>query len=86
MTVNVTLDHEPSQVRYLDDIVVGTSWVTRGRTITESDVLTFATWSGDMHPLHTDEEYARTSTFGTRVFHGPGARWGAVGGGLVRGW
>lgn len=86
MTVNVTLDHEPSQARYLDDIVVGTSWVTRGRTITESDVLTFATWSGDMHPLHTDEEYARTSTFGTRVFHGPGALSVAFGLEMSLGW
>jgi acyl dehydratase len=60
-------------VRYLDDLQVGTFWKTRGRTITEADILTFATWSGDMHPLHTDEEYARQTQFGGRIFHGPGA-------------
>ena len=60
-------------VRYLDDLHVGTRWKTRGRTITEADLLTFGTWSGDMHPLHTDEEYARRTQFGGRIFHGPGA-------------
>jgi acyl dehydratase len=60
-------------VRYLDDLQVGTLWKTRGRTITEADILTFATWSGDMHPLHTDEEFARQTQFGGRIFHGPGA-------------
>lgn len=73
MTANATLDHEPSQVRYLDEIEVGTTWKTRARTITEADLLAFGTWSGDMHPLHTDEEYARDTQFGTRIFHGPGA-------------
>jgi len=62
-----------SAVRYLDDLIVGDSWTTGGRTITESDVVTFGTWSGDMHPLHMDDEYARASQFGARIFHGPGA-------------
>jgi len=60
-------------VRYLDDLDVGTCWKTRGRTITEADLVTFGTWSGDMHPLHTDEEYASRTQFGGRIFHGPGA-------------
>jgi acyl dehydratase len=60
-------------VRYLDDLTVGEAWETGGRTITETDLVTFGTWSGDMHPLHTDEEYARSTEFGGRIFHGPGA-------------
>jgi acyl dehydratase len=60
-------------VRYLDELEVGVCWTTRGRTITEADLVTFGTWSGDMHPLHTDEEYARRTQFGGRIFHGPGA-------------
>jgi acyl dehydratase len=73
-------------VCYLDDVTVGTTWGTRGRTITETDLVTFATWSGDMHPLHTDEEYARNSQFGGRIFHGPGALAIAFGLEMSLGW
>ena len=73
-------------VRYLDDLAVGTCWTTRGRTITEADLLTFGTWSGDMHPLHTDEEYARQTQFGGRIFHGPGAMAIAFGLEMSLGW
>jgi acyl dehydratase len=59
--------------KYLDDLEVGHVWNSSGRTITETDVVFFATWSGDMHPLHTNEEYAKTTQFGGRIFHGPGA-------------
>jgi acyl dehydratase len=59
--------------KYFDELEVGDSWETAGRTITETDLVMFATWSGDTHPLHTDEEYAKTTQFGTRIFHGPGA-------------
>ncbi len=60
-------------VKYFDDLAVDVEWVSEGRTVTESDVVTFATWSGDMHPLHTNAEYAAASQFGQRLFHGPGA-------------
>ena len=40
------------------------------RTITEADVNEFAKLSGDYNPLHTDEEYAKTTKFGKRVVHG----------------
>ena len=73
MTINTLGAEQYSSVRYLEDLEAGHVWMTAGRTITETDVVTFATWSGDTHPLHTNEEYARTSLFGTRVFHGPGA-------------
>jgi acyl dehydratase len=86
VTVNTTLGHEPTQVLYLDDVAVGTVWKTRGRTITEADLLTFGTWSGDMHPLHTDEEYARDTQYGTRIFHGPGALSIAFGLEMSLGW
>ncbi|OQY24096.1 MAG: enoyl-CoA hydratase [Anaerolineaceae bacterium 4572_32.1] len=41
-----------------------------GKTITESDVTTFAGLIGDFNPLHVDAEYARQSRFGRRVAHG----------------
>jgi acyl dehydratase len=73
-------------VRFLDDLAVGDQWESRGRTITEADLLTFATWSGDMHPLHTNEEYARRTEFGGRIFHGPGALAIAFGLEMSMGW
>jgi 3-hydroxybutyryl-CoA dehydratase len=48
----------------------GERFVTRGRTITESDVVSFATLTGDFHPQHTDAEWAASSRFGERIAHG----------------
>lgn len=57
---------------YLDEFSVGQSWVSPARTITEADIVAFAGISGDFNPLHTDEEFAKTTQFGGRLFHGPG--------------
>jgi acyl dehydratase len=43
---------------------------SEGRTITESDILAFAGFTGDFMPLHVDEEYARTTPYGGRILHG----------------
>lgn len=72
--------------RYLEELEVGQTWTTEARTITETDLVMFATWSGDMHPLHSDEEFARTTQFGSRIFHGPGALAVAVGLEMRLGW
>jgi 3-hydroxybutyryl-CoA dehydratase len=40
------------------------------KTVTESDVTTFAGLIGDFNPLHVDAEYARQSRFGQRIAHG----------------
>jgi acyl dehydratase len=53
-----------------DGLEGGERFVTRGRTITESDVVSFATLTGDFHPQHTDAEWAATSRFGERIAHG----------------
>jgi acyl dehydratase len=57
---------------YLDDFEVGQSWTSPARTIGEADLVNFAGISGDYNPLHTDEEFAKTTQFGGRIFHGPG--------------
>lgn len=48
----------------------GTSFTTAGRTITEADLVSFASLTGDWHPQHADAAWARTSRFGARVAHG----------------
>lgn len=40
------------------------------RTITERDVRMFATVSGDVNPVHLDEEFAKGTQFKTRIAHG----------------
>jgi 3-hydroxybutyryl-CoA dehydratase len=49
---------------------VGETFVSRGRTITESDVVAFAALTGDWHPQHSDAVYGEQSIFGARVAHG----------------
>jgi 3-oxoacyl-[acyl-carrier protein] reductase len=40
------------------------------RTVSERDVFDFAELSGDVNPLHVDQEYAATTSFKDRVVHG----------------
>ncbi len=44
--------------------------VTRGRTITEADVVAFSGLTGDHHPQHTDAVWAGAGPFGGIVAHG----------------
>jgi 3-hydroxybutyryl-CoA dehydratase len=56
--------------RTFDQYNLGDTWVSRGRTITETDLVNFAGVSGDFFSLHTDEEYAKGTPFGQRIAHG----------------
>jgi acyl dehydratase len=55
---------------YFEDFEPGMRWISKGRTVTEADVVNFAGISGDFNPLHTNEQYAKTTIFGRRVAHG----------------
>ncbi len=48
----------------------GAGFETRGRTVTEADVVAFSAQTGDWHPQHADAEWAARSAFGERVAHG----------------
>jgi 3-hydroxybutyryl-CoA dehydratase len=53
----------------IEDLSVGQS-SSYSRTISERDVDLFGEVSGDMNPLHFDEEYAKTTIFRGRIAHG----------------
>ncbi len=55
---------------YFEDFEVGLELETRGRTITETDIVNFAGISGDFNPMHTDAVYGAGTQFGKRVAHG----------------
>jgi len=55
---------------YFEQLELGWSVSTRGRTITESDLVSFAGLSGDYNPIHTDAEFAGKTEFGRRIAHG----------------
>jgi acyl dehydratase len=56
--------------RDFDQLEPGAGFTTASRTITESDLVSFAALTGDRHPLHTDARWAADSPFGERVAHG----------------
>ena len=54
---------------YFDELSLGQSAETT-RIVGAADVEAFAAVSGDINPVHMDEAYARTTTFGGRIAHG----------------
>jgi 3-hydroxybutyryl-CoA dehydratase len=59
-----------SIARYcIEDLSVGQS-ASYSRTISARDVDLFGEVSGDMNPLHFDEEYAKKTLFRGRIAHG----------------
>jgi acyl dehydratase len=55
---------------YFEDLEPGHRFTSARRTVTETDVVSFAAITGDYAMIHTDEEYCRATEFGTRVAHG----------------
>lgn len=54
----------------IEEFEVGQVDISRGRTITETDVVTFSWISGDVNPMHTDAEHSAKSPIGQRIAHG----------------
>jgi 3-hydroxybutyryl-CoA dehydratase len=57
-------------MKYFEDFVVGETFNTPGRTVTDADIADFAGVSGDFYSLHTDEEFAKRNIYHKRVAHG----------------
>jgi 3-hydroxybutyryl-CoA dehydratase len=56
--------------RSFDKLEVGDAFASRGRTVTEADIVGFSSLTGDWHPQHADAAWARHSEFGERIAHG----------------
>lgn len=55
---------------YFEEFAVGQTMRTRGRTITEADIVQFGALTGDFNPMHFDAHYMREHLLGARVAHG----------------
>src|SRR5262245_13968615 len=55
---------------YWDDLRLGDRWESPSRTINDAHFAFFAGLTGDNHPIHYDEEYAKKTPLGLRLAHG----------------
>ena len=55
---------------YFEDFQSTIDMTSRGRTLTEADIVMFAGLTGDFVELHTNEEFARETRYGRRIAHG----------------
>ena len=55
---------------YFEEFEIGHKYTTPARTVTESDIVSFAGLSADFNSIHTDAEFAKSTPFGQRVAHG----------------
>jgi len=53
----------------IEDLQPGMT-ATFAKTVTEADILLFAGVSCDINAVHLNEEYAKTTMFGSRIAHG----------------
>lgn len=55
---------------YFEDFQIGQKWETKGRTVTEADVVLFTGITGALNPLFLDEEYGKKTRFSSRIVPG----------------
>ena len=55
---------------YFEQFEIGQRFYSAGRTITESDIVSFAGLSGDYNQIHTDAQFAENTPYGQRIAHG----------------
>ena len=55
---------------FLEDFAPGQIFAGATRRITHDDVLAFAALTGDKHPIHYDDDYAKATRFGRPIVHG----------------
>lgn len=53
-----------------EDLEAGVEFESPAHTVTGADVEAFASLTGDRHPVHLDDDFARETVFGRRIAHG----------------
>lgn len=61
--------HEDLNGYFIEDLSVGMSSMF-AKTITEADIVMFSGVTGDMNPVHVNDEFARDTMFQGRIAHG----------------
>ncbi|MBT3373426.1 MAG: acyl dehydratase [Rhodospirillaceae bacterium] len=74
----MTAQAEPRGM-YFEDFEVGMELITPRRTITLTDIVNFASLSGDFNAPHCDHEFCKTQPYGEPIAHGP-LVWAVAGG------
>jgi acyl dehydratase len=59
-----------TEARSFADLEIGETFRGPGRTLTETDLVTFCMVTGDWHTIHADAEFAKGTRVGQRMFHG----------------
>ena len=59
-----------SAQRWFEDFRIGDRFESPAKTLTDAHFMFFSGMTGDAHPLHYDDEYAKTTRFGRRLAHG----------------
>jgi acyl dehydratase len=53
-----------------DELEIGQTWVSGGRTMTEADVVNFCMLTGNWLEIHSNAEYCKDTRFGQRLVQG----------------
>lgn len=56
--------------KYFNELEIGEKIISRGRTLTETDVVLFCMFSGNWFQLHSDVEYVKKTKWGERLVQG----------------
>jgi len=59
-----------SEQRWFEDFKVGDAFESPSKTLTDAHFMFFSGMTGDTHPIHYDDEYAKGTRFGRRLAHG----------------
>jgi acyl dehydratase len=59
-----------NEPHWFEDFKVGDAFESPSKTLNDAHFMFFAGLTGDAHPIHYDDEYAKSTRFGRRLTHG----------------